>query len=129
MANHPANELSRRERQIMDVVYRRGRATVAEVQVSLPSPPSYSAVRALLAILVDKGWLKFESDGPRYVYSPTKPRRRAGTSAIKRVLDTFYEGSVEQAVAALLKASEAKLSDEQLSRIGELIDQARKEGR
>jgi BlaI family transcriptional regulator, penicillinase repressor len=129
VANHPANELSRRERQIMDIVYQRGRATVAEVRAGLPSPPGYSAVRALLAILVDKGWLKHESDGPRYVYSPTRPRGRAGTSAIKRVLETFYEGSVEQAVAALLKASDSKLSDDELDRIGTLIDKARREGR
>lgn len=129
MPDRSPSELSRRERQIMDTIYQRGRATVAEVQEGLPSPPSYSAVRALLAILVEKGWLKYESDGTRYVYSPTKPRRRAGTSAIKRVLETFYEGSVEQAMAALLKASESKLSDEQLDRLRMLIDDARKEGR
>ena len=92
MAKRVGNELSRREREIMDIVYQRRRATVAEVRQGLPSPPSYSAVRALLTILVGKGWLKYEADGPRYVYSPTKPRRQAATSAIKRVLETFTMG-------------------------------------
>ena len=129
MAKRAGVELSRRERQIMDVVYQRRRATVAEVREGMPSPPSYSAVRALLSILVNKGWLKYETEGPRYVYSPTRPRRQAGTSAIKRVLTTFFDGSVEQAMVALLSAADAKLSDEQLDRIESLIDHARKEGR
>jgi predicted transcriptional regulator len=120
---------SRRERQIMDIVYRRGRASAAEVRADLPDPPSYSAVRALLAILVTKGFLKIEEDGPRYAYLPTHPRDEAGRSAIQRVVQTFFQGSLESAVAALLDASDAKLSSAETTRLKTLIDQARKGGR
>jgi predicted transcriptional regulator len=122
-------DLSRRERQIMDVIYRRGRASVAEVVADIPDPPSYSAVRALLRILEDKGHLKHIQDGPRYVYLPARPRRRAGRAALKRVLQTFYDGSVEKAVAALLDASSPKLSPEEMARLARLVERARKEGR
>jgi len=129
MARQLDVDLSRRERQIMDVVYSRGRASVAEVLADLPDPPSYSAVRALLGILESKGHLKHVQEGARYVYLPTRPRGPAGRSALKRVLQTFYDGSVEKAVAALLSVSDADLSDMELRRLAELIDQAKKEGR
>jgi predicted transcriptional regulator len=124
-----SHQLSRRERQIMDVVYQRGCATAAEVQAGLPDPPGNSAVRALLAIMVNRGFLKIEEDGPRYVYSPTHPRDEAGRSAIHRVVETFFEGSVEGAVAALLDTREARLSSAEIARLKNVIDQTRKGGR
>lgn len=121
--------LTRRERQIMDVVYRTGRATAAEVQEALPDPPSYSAVRAMLRILEEKGHLKHEQDGPRYVFMPTVPRDKARKSALRQLVTTFFEGSTAQAVAALLGEPDAKLSDEELDRLSRLIEQTRKEDR
>src|SRR5207253_2851751 len=97
-----SDPLSRRERQLMDIIYARGEATAAEVVDALPDPPSYSAVRALLRILEDKGHLRHRSDGPRYVFAPTQPRASASRSALKRVLHTFFEGSLSSAVAALV---------------------------
>jgi predicted transcriptional regulator len=129
MAKTTGDGLSRRERQIMDVIYERGRATAAEVMEGLPDPPSYSAVRALLRVLEDKGHLKHESEGPRYVFMPTVARERARKSALRQLLKTFFDGSTEQAVAALLDLSSSKLSDDELNRLSDLIDQARKEGR
>jgi predicted transcriptional regulator len=123
------DRLTRRERQIMDVVYRLGRATVSEVQEAVPDPPSYSAVRALLRILEEKGHLRHEQDGPRYVFLPTVPRDKARRSALRQLVQTFFEGSTAQAVAALLDAPDVKLSDEELDRLSHLINQARKEGR
>ena len=120
---------SRRERQIMDVVYRLGRATAAEVQEQLPDPPSYSAVRAHLRVLEEKGHLRHDQDGPRYVFSPTVPREKARRSALSQLVQTFFEGSTAQAVAALLDAPDARISAEELQRLARLIDQARKEGR
>jgi predicted transcriptional regulator len=122
-------ELSRRERQIMDILYRRGRATVGEVLEELPDPPSYSAVRALLRVLEEKGHVGHEQDGPRYAYKPTLPRAEARESAMQRLIRTFFDGSAEKAVAAFLDMSATDLSKEELSRLAELIDQARKEGR
>ncbi len=121
--------LSRRERQIMDVVYRLGRATAAEVQEALPDAPGYSAIRALLRILEEKGHLRHEQDGPRYVFLPTVPRDKARRSALRQLVQTFFEGSTAQAVAALLGEPGAKLSDDDLDRLSRLIDQARKEER
>jgi BlaI family transcriptional regulator, penicillinase repressor len=121
--------LSRRERQIMDIVYSRGQATAAEVQAELPDPPSYSAVRALLRILETKGHLRHQVEGLRYVFIPIVSRNKAQKSALKRVLDTFFEGSTEQAVAALLDLSEPKLSRTDLDRLARLIERARQEGR
>ena len=129
MSKTPFHTLSRRERQIMDIVYARGEASAAEVHAALPDPPSYSAVRALLAILVDKGHLKHRSEQGRYIYAPTRRRAQVGRSALRRVLDTFFEGSLEKAVAALLQGSDANPSKEELQRLGQLIQQARKEGR
>ena len=120
---------SRRERQIMEVLYRDGQATAGEVLAALPDPPSYSAVRAMLRILENKGHLRHVADGTRYVYLPTLPRDRAGRPALASVLETFFDGSTEKAVAALLDLSKSDLSSEQLDRLSQLIDQARMEGR
>ncbi len=122
-------EPSRRERQILDAIYRLGEATVSDVQGALEDPPSYSAVRALLRILEEKGHLSHRQDGPRYVYFPTTPREHARASAMRRVLETFFENSTEQAVAALLELRERKLSDDEIERLSNMIEQARKEGR
>ena len=113
----------------MDIVYARGEASAADVHAGLPDPPSYSAVRALLAILVDKGHLKFRSEEGRYIYAPTRRRAQVGRSALRLELDTFFEGSLEKAVASLLQGADAGLSAEELQRLGNLIEQARKEGR
>jgi len=129
MAKETNAKLSRREREIMDVIYRAGRATAAEVLDQLADPPSYSAVRALLRVLEEKGHLRHEEEGPRYVFVPTVPRERARQSALRQILHTFFEGSTEQAVAALLDLSSAKLSDEELARLSRMIADARKEGR
>jgi len=128
--SEPAHlDLSRRERQIMDILYRRGRAAAAQVLADLPDPPSYSAVRALLRVLEEKGHVAHEQDGPRYVYRPTVPRDEARDSAMRRLVRTFFDGSTEKAVAAFLDLSVAELSDEELERLAELIEQAREEGR
>ena len=124
-----SHELSRRERQIMDSVYRRGKATAAEVLADLPDPPSYSAVRTMLRLLEEKGHLKHEQDGPRYVYVPIVARENARVSALKHLVSTFFNGSAEQAMAALLEISDAEMTDEQLTRMQDLIESARKEGR
>jgi BlaI family penicillinase repressor len=124
-----AQDLSRRERQIMDSVYRRGKATAAEVLADLPEPPSYSAVRTMLRLLEEKGHLRHEQDGPRYVYVPMVARENARVSALKHLVSTFFNGSAEQAMAALLEISDSNLSDDQLTRLQDLIEQARTEGR
>ena len=121
--------LSRRERQVMDVVYELGRATVAEVRSRVPDPPSYSAVRALLRVLEQKGHLRHKHDGPRYVYLAKVPRTRASQSALRRVLQTFFDGSTEAAVAALLDMKSADLSPDELDRLAEMINRAKREGR
>ena len=123
------NQLSRRERQIMDVVYRLGKATVSDVLDRLPDPPSYSAVRALMRILEEKGHLSHEQDGPRYVYLPTVPRDAAQASALSHMVRTFFGGSAEAAVAALLDLPEHGMSEGELSRLSRLIDEARGQGR
>jgi predicted transcriptional regulator len=119
--------LSRRERQIMDIIHRLGKATATEVMEALPDPPSYSAVRALLRMMEDKGYLRHETDGAKYVYLPTLAREKARQSALKQMVQTFFDGSTEQAVAALL--SKSKLKQDELDRLSVLIEQARKEGR
>jgi predicted transcriptional regulator len=128
MTRQPHSNLSRRERQIIDILYSRSRATAAEVQVALPEPPSYSAVRAMLRILEDKGHVKHEQDGPRYVYVPTVGRDNAQRSALHHMLKTFFDGSAEQAISALIDESSTKLSDAELDRLARLIDQARGTG-
>ena len=121
--------LTRRESQIMEILYRRGRATAAEVHQELPDPPGYSSVRKLLEILEEKGYVQHDQDGPRYVYSPAVPADQARQSALQQMLRTFFAGSVEQAVAALLELSGPKLSDAELDRIARLARQVKKEGR
>ena len=121
--------LSRRERQIMDVLYQKGSATAAEVLESVPNPPSYSAVRALLRILEQKGHVRHEESEGRYVFMPTVHREKAQRSAIRHLVQTFFDGSPEEAVAALLDASSSKLSDEELDRLQGLIDKARRGGK
>lgn len=121
-------DLSRRERQIMGVIYQLGRATAAEVLAELEDPPSYSAVRAHLRILEEKGHLRHEPDGPRYVFLPTLPREQARDSALRQLVQTFFEGSTSQAMAALLDATPG-ISKAELERLSRLIDKARKEGR
>jgi predicted transcriptional regulator len=121
-------DLSRRERQILDILYQKSRATAAEVQAELPEPPSYSAVRALLRILEDKGHVRHEQDGPRYVYLPTVARDNAKRSALRHILQTFFDGSAEQAISALLDEPSTRLSREELDRLARLIDGARKSG-
>ena len=123
------SSLSRRERQIMDVLYRDGRATASEVLERIPDPPGYSAIRALLRILENKGHVRHAADGNRYVYEPRLPRERAGRPALAGVLETFFDGSAEKAVAALLDLSRHELTDADLARLSELIEQARLEGR
>ncbi len=120
---------SRRERQIMDVLYSRNRASAAEVRRQIPDPPSYSAVRALLRVLEDKGHVRHEMDGQRYVYIPVVGRSQARKSALRHLVDTFFEGSAEQAVATLLDLTREDLTPAELNRLSRLIDQAREEGR
>ncbi len=113
----------------MDVIYQQGSATAAEVMESIPDPPSYSAVRAMLRVLEEKGHLQHEQDGPRYVYKPTVTRERARRSALRHLVRTFFNGSTGEAVAALLDMSDAKLSDAEVDRLARLVDQAKTEGR
>ena len=120
--------LSRRERQIMDILFRRGRATAAEVMEELPGEPSYSTVRTQLRVLEEKGHVRHELDGVRFVYMPVLARQAARKSALRHLVDTFFDGSSEQAVAALLGGEGARLTDEQLDRIARMIARARKEG-
>jgi predicted transcriptional regulator len=120
--------LSRRERQIMDIVYRRGEATAAQILDDLSDPPSYSAIRALLRILVDKKHLQHREDGPRYVYSPVLSRQTARARALSQVVNTFFDGSALKAASALLGSSQRKLSKSELDELSALIDAARKRG-
>ncbi len=113
----------------MDVIYRLGRATAAEVMDNLPDPPGYSAVRALLRVLEEKGHLQHQQDGPRYVFEPTVPRELARQSALRQIVSTFFDGSAEQAVAALLDLPAARLSAAELDRLAGIIAQAKREGR
>jgi predicted transcriptional regulator len=128
MTSNNHQGLSRRERQILDILYQRGQATAADVQNALPEPPSYSAVRALLRILEDKGHVRHQQDGPRYVYLPTVARENAKRSALHHVLRTFFDGSAEQAISALLDESSTKLSPAELDRLARLIEDARRSG-
>jgi predicted transcriptional regulator len=123
------SDVSRRERQIMDIVFRQGRATVSEVLDQMPDPPSYSAVRAMMKVLEDKGHLRHEQDGLAYVYFPTVSVESASRSAVSHLLRTFFQGSAERAVAAVLQSSASKLSDDELQRIAQMVAAARKEGR
>src|SRR3954470_24820884 len=124
-----ADPLTRREREIMDILHRRGRATAHDVLEDLADPPSYSAVRTFLRLLEEGGHVRHEQDGPRYVYMPIVARRDAQRSALAHLVDTFFDGSVEQAVAGLVETSKKKLSAEELDRIAARIAKAKKEGR
>ena len=121
--------LSRRERQIMDILYRRGSATAAEVQAELPEAPGYSAVRAMLRTLEQKGHIRHTQEGPRYVFRATVKREDAREKALSHLLSTFFDDSAEEVVATLLDVSGDRLSDQQLEEISGLIEQARREGR
>jgi BlaI family penicillinase repressor len=122
-------KLTRRERQIMDVLYRRGRATVTEIMESISDAPSYSGVRGMLRVLEEKKHIRHEEKDLRYVYLPIVPRDKARRSAVLHMLDTFFEGSPEQAVSTLLDVSASNLSSEDYDRIAALIEKARQEGR
>src|SRR3954464_10265245 len=125
-SSHPA--LTRRERQIMDILYRRTRATAAEVMAELPGEPNYSTVRTQLRVLEEKGHVVHEEEGMRYVYAPAVPRHAARKSALKHLVETFFDGSAEQVVAAVLGGEASRLSDQDLERIAALVAEARKEG-
>lgn len=129
MVRKKTREPSRRERQILDALYRLGEASVADVRDALPDPPSYSAVRGLLRVLSEKGQVLHRSDGQRYLYRPTLEPERARESAMRRLLETFFENSTEDAVAALLDLNAGDLSDEAVARLTEKIERASEEGR
>jgi predicted transcriptional regulator len=121
--------LSRRERQIMDVLYKRGRASAAEVREAMEDAPSYSAVRAMLRVLEEKGHVRHQAEGLKYIYVPSVNRDKAKRSAVKHVLDTFFSGSPDQVVAALLDVSTRRITREELDRMAEMIEKAKKEGK
>jgi predicted transcriptional regulator len=124
----PYADLSRRERQIMNILHRRGRATAAEVQEDLPDPPSYSSVRSALALLEERGAVRHEQDGSRFVYFPAAPRERVRRSALRHVLGTFFGGSRKQAISALLEDGDLRLSDEEHADLVRLLEDARRRG-
>lgn len=126
---HEPAGLSRRERQIMDILYRRGKSSAAEVREALPHAPGYSAVRAMLRVLEEKGHVRHQAEGLKYVYLPTLPRDKAKRSAVKHLVDTFFKESPEQVVAALLDVSSTRLTRAELDRMAEMIEKARREGR
>lgn len=125
---NPERPLSRRERQMMDIIFRMGRASAADVRKALPDPPSYSAVRATLRVLEEKGHLRHELEGQRFLFLPTVTLRNAKRSALQHVLRTFFDGSVEQVVATLLDVSQEELSDDELKRLSIMVENAAKEG-
>lgn len=125
MRKSTASELSRRERQIMDILYEKGKASASEVMETLPDPPGYSAVRALLRILEEKGHARHEEDGKRYLYLPTQPQSSAARGALRNVLRTFFGGSLSQAVATLISDRESDLSEDDLARLEIIIEEAR----
>ena len=125
----PAAKLSRRERQIMDILYRRGKSSASEVREAMPDAPSYSAVRAMLRVLKDKGQIRHQAEGLKYVYLPIVPRDKAKRSAVKHLVDTFFKDSPEQMVAALLDVSSTRLTSAELDRMAEMIEKARREGK
>ena len=124
----PLTELGRRERQIMDILVRRKRATAADVLADLPDQPSYSAVRSMLRLLEDKGYVKHEWEGPRYIFLPSAEPERLKRDAVRHLVETFFDDSTESAVVALLDATEKTLTREQLDRRGKLIADAKKNG-
>jgi BlaI family transcriptional regulator, penicillinase repressor len=129
MAKAPPATLTRREREIMDVLYQRGRATAGEVMKALPGNPSSSTVRTQLRVLEEKGHVRHEEHGLRFIYVPAVPRHAARKSALRHLVNTFFDGSAEKVVAAVLGGEGARLSDEELDRIADLLVKTRKEGR
>jgi BlaI family transcriptional regulator, penicillinase repressor len=125
----PTDDLSRRERQVMEILHRRGKSTVAEIMAELPDPPSYSAVRSILRILSEKKLIEYKEDGPRYVYSPAEPTEEARDDVLEHVVRTYFGGSTEQAVTALLRMSDADISDGEVDRLRDKIRRARISGR
>jgi BlaI family transcriptional regulator, penicillinase repressor len=121
--------LSRRERQIMDILYQRGKSSASEVLEAMPDAPGYSAVRAMLRVLEEKGHVKHQAEGLKYVYIPTVARDKAKRSAVKHLLDTFFKDAPEQVVAALLDVSSTRLTRAELDRMAEMIERAKKEGK
>lgn len=128
-AKEPYIHLTRRERQILDIIFAMGEASAAQVREKLPDPPGDASVRKLLSLLEEKGHLKHRQVGPRYVYSPTTSPGRARKSALRHVMDTFFSGEPDQVMVALLDMESGNLTDEQVSRIQKAIEEARKEGR
>ena len=124
-----AGSLSRRERQIMDILYQRGKVSASDVRQAMEAAPGYSAVRAMLRVLEEKGHVRHEAEGLKYVYVPVVARDKAKRSAVKHVMETFFNGSAEQIVAALLDVSSTRLTREELDRMSEMIEQAKKEGK
>lgn len=129
MLKNSQGGLSRRERQILEILYQRGKAAAAEVREAMDDAPSYSAVRTLLGVLEEKGHVKHQAEGLKYVYMPTVPREKARRSAVKHLMDTYFGGAPDQIVAALLDVSASKLTPEELDRMAAMIDKAKKEGR
>src|SRR6185437_16945231 len=129
MLNLQHMKLSRRERQIVDILYRRGKSSASDVLAAMTDAPSYSAVRAMLRVLEEKGHVRHEAEGLRYVYLPVIAREKAKRSAVKHLLDTFFQDSPEQAVAALLDVSSTRLTREELDRMAALIEKAKREGK
>ena len=121
--------LSRRERQIMDILYQRGKASASEVREAMEAAPGYSAVRAMLRVLEEKGHVRHQAEGLKYVYVPTVARDKAKRSAVKHVMETFFNGSAEQIVAALLDVASTQLTRGELDRMSEMIEKAKKEGK
>jgi predicted transcriptional regulator len=128
-ATRPNEDLTRRESQVMNILHRRGDSTVSEIMTDLPDPPTYSAVRSILRILADKGLVAFREDGPRYVYSSAQPTERARDDALEHVVRTYFAGSTEQAMTALLRLSDADIDDAEVERLRNLIGGARRSGR
>ena len=125
----PFGALSRREREIMDILYQRGKSSAAEVREAMREAPGYSAVRAMLRVLEEKGHVRHQAEDLRYVYLPTVARDKAKRSAVKHLLDTFFDDAPEQVVAALLDVSAKRLTAEELDRMAEMIEKAKKEGK
>jgi len=125
----PPDGLSRRERQIMDILYQHGKSSATAVREAMPDAPSYSAVRAMLRVLEDKDHVRHQAEGLKYVYLPTVTRDKAKRSAVKHLLDTFFHNSPEQVVAALLDVSSTRMTRQELDRMTEMIEKAKKEGR
>jgi BlaI family transcriptional regulator, penicillinase repressor len=129
MATNPETDLSRRERQVMDILHRRGEATVAEIMADLPDPPTYSAVRSVLRILGERELIRHREDGPRYVYYPAQRTEMAREDVLAHVVRTYFAGSPEQAVTALLRMSDVGMSDDEVERLRATIERARQRGK